>query len=193
MKIAIMGAGFVGESLARAVCKVGHNVMLSSRNPDSEKMRDLVADIGKNVEAGTVQETLAFSDVVALALPFDAARDVAHNAGDWSGKVILDMTQGDMTELQAITGASVVKIFNTIGAEHYQDPHFSGLSASMFYCGDDPDAKKIAAKIAADINFAAIDAGDSSMGHHLVNLAMFWITLMRNGMGRDFAFKVITK
>lgn len=193
MKIAIMGAGFVGESLARAVLKKGHEVMLSSRNPDSEKIQNLIADLGTSAYAGTPQETLAFSDVVAIALPFDAAIDVAHHAGDWSGKIVLDMTQGDMNELTGITGARVVKIFNSIGAEHYQNPQFEGGSATMFYCGDDSEAKQMAARIASDIGFAAHDAGDSSMAHHLVNLAMFWIALMRNGLGRDFAFRLVRK
>lgn len=192
MKLAIMGAGFVGESLARAVTKVGHEVMLSSREPNSEKMQNLIADMGSKAQAGTIAETLDFSDVVAIALPFDAALDVVQQ-GDWSEKIILDMTQGDMSELQAVTGAKVVKIFNTIGAEHYQDPIFNNINATMFYCGDDADAKSVAAQIAADIRFAAVDAGDASMSQHLVNLARFWIALMNNGMGRDFAFKLIKK
>ena len=31
------------------------------------------------------------------------------------------------------------------------------------------------------------------MNQNLVNLAMLWITLMRKGFGRDFAFKLIRK
>ena len=192
MKIAIMGAGFVGESLARAVTKAGYEVMLSSRNLNSEKIQSLIADIGDKAQAGTVEETLAFSDVVALALQFDAALEVV-KTGDWSGKVILDMTQGEMTQLQDASGTSVVKIFNSIGAEHYQDPDFNGLTASMLYCGDDDSAKEIAAKIASDIGFDAIDAGDASLGVHLANLAKLWVQLMLKGAGRDFAFKLIRK
>ncbi|GAB5490568.1 MAG: hypothetical protein Phog2KO_07830 [Phototrophicaceae bacterium] len=192
MKIAIIGAGFVGESLARAVTKFGYEVMLSSRNPNSDKMQTLIHDIGSNVQAGTVEDTLAFSDIVAIALQYDDALEVVQT-GDWSDKIVLDMTQGDMQKLQDLTGASVVKIFNSIGAEHYQNPVFAGINATMFYCGDDKTAKETVAKIAATINFSAIDAGDSSMGQHLVNLAQFWVALMQNGMGRDFAFKLIQK
>ena len=95
MKIAIIGAGFVGESLARAVTKFGYEVMLSSRNPNSDKMQTLINDIGSNVQAGTVEDTLAFSDIVAIALQYDDALEVVQT-GDWSDKIILDMTQGDM-------------------------------------------------------------------------------------------------
>ncbi|MGJ3238761.1 MAG: NADPH-dependent F420 reductase [Anaerolineae bacterium] len=192
MRLGIMGAGTVGESLARAVGKVGYEVMLSSREPESERMQALIESMHDKAQAGTVQETLAFGDVIALALPYEGALDVARTAGDWSGKVVLDMTQGDMVQLQEITGASVVKIFNTIGAEHYQDPVFKGQNAAMFYCGDDPQAKQIAARIAAQINFAAIDAGDASRAQHLINLARFWVTLSHD-FGRDFAFALLKK
>ncbi|HLA44069.1 MAG TPA: NAD(P)-binding domain-containing protein [Aggregatilineales bacterium] len=193
MKVAIIGAGFVGENLAHALIKVGHEVVLSSRTPDSEKIQTLIADLGEAARAGTVQATFAFSDVIAIALSWEAARGVAMGAGDWSGKILLDMTQGDSKELAELTGARVVKIFNTIGAEHYQNPDFNGQVASMLYCGDDAEAKRIAGQLATDIGFDAIDVGDLSMSVHLVNLARLWITLMRQSMGRDFAFKLIKK
>ena len=94
-------------------------------------------------------ETLAYSDVIALALGWDAALEVARHDIDWSSKVVLDMTQGDSSQLAELSGANVVKIFNTIGAEHYQDPTFGGLSASMLYCGDDADAKAVAGQLAS--------------------------------------------
>jgi predicted dinucleotide-binding enzyme len=193
MKVAIMGAGFVGASLGTALVNAGHEIMFSSRDPASDKMQALISETGSSAHVGTVQETLAYSDVIAFALSWDAALDVAASAGDWSGKIILDMTQGDSLKLAEITGARVVKIFNTIGAEHYQNPDFSGLPATMYYCGDDADAKQTAAQLASDLGFDLFDAGDLSMNKHVVNLAMFWITLMRNGFGRDFAFKIIRK
>jgi hypothetical protein len=42
-------------------------------------------------------------------------------------------------------GASVVKIFNTTGASNMGNPIYGGAGLTMFYCGDDADAKKIAA------------------------------------------------
>lgn len=193
MKVAIIGAGFVGESLARALLKAGHEVMLSSRTPQSEKMQTLIADLGAGAQAGTVDETAVFSDIVALAVSGNVIEDAVNSAGDLSGKVLLDMTQGDSGKLAEISGAKVVKIFNTIGAEHYQAPEFSGVAATMLYCGDDADAKRIAGGLATDIGFDAIDAGGLAMWQQLVNLAFVWINLMRGGMGRDFAFKIVKK
>lgn len=193
MKVAIMGAGFVGESLARSLIKAGHEVMLSSRTPEIPKMQQLVADLGPSAQAGTVEQTFAYSDVVALALGGDTVFEVASHFDDWSGKTVLDMTQCDSMELAETVGSGLVKIFNTIGAEHYQDPVFQGQAASMLYCGDNADSKTIAAQLAADIGFDPVDAGPLSMSTHLVNLAFVWINLMRQGQGRDFAFKLIRR
>ncbi len=191
MKVAIMGAGFVGGSLAKGLTRAGHEVMLSSRNPQSEKIQTLLAEIGAGAQAGTIAETFAYSDVIALALGGDAVGDVIQKMDDWSGKIVLDMTQGSLRDLARITGTAVVKVFNSIGAEHYQTPDFDGQSATMLYCGDDADAKAIAAQLASDLGFDAIDAGDSSASDHLVNLARLWIHLaFQAGLGRDFAFKV---
>jgi len=194
MKIAIMGAGFVGESLGRALVKAGHEVMLSSRTPQSDRMQALSADLGNAARVGTVQETLAFSDVVAMALRSDAVADVVHKAGDWSGKVVLDMTQGDLTTVAGLETARIVKIFNSIGAEHYQNPDFAGQPASMLYCGDDDAARIIAAGLARDLGFDPIDAGGIDAAPHLVNLARLWIHLaFQAGHGRDVAFKLVRK
>lgn len=193
MKIAIMGAGTVGESLARALLKAGHEVMLSSRTPESEKMQSLKADLGARASIGTVPQTLAYSDIIAIAMNWDVIPEMVLAAGDWTGKIVLDMTQGAAETMLQLTGGRVVKIFNTIGAEHYQNPDFAGQAATMFYCGDDAEAKRIAAQLASDIGFDAIDAGGLAANKHLVNLAQFWVYLMRSGQGREMAFKLLKK
>lgn len=192
MQVAIIGAGFVGESLARALINAGHEVMLSSRTPESDTMQTLIAELGDAAQAGTVEETLAYSQCVVMALSGEAIQQTADNY-DWSGKIMLDLTQDNSETLAKLSGARVVKIFNTIGAEHYQDPDFDGLTASMLYCGDDAEAKQIAHQLASDMGFDAVDVGGLSMQQHLVNLAFLWINMMRNHSERNFAFKVIRK
>lgn len=46
MKIGILEAGTVGRSLARAVLPLGHTIMLSSRSPHSDEMRQLARELG---------------------------------------------------------------------------------------------------------------------------------------------------
>ena len=52
MNVSIIGAGFVGQSLGKALTRAGHHVMFSSRTPQSEKITALIAEIGANASAG---------------------------------------------------------------------------------------------------------------------------------------------
>jgi predicted dinucleotide-binding enzyme len=199
MKVAIMGAGLVGTSLARALTRAGHHVMLSSRDPEGERMQKLIADLGDHASAGTVAQTLDYSDVIAIALDWDALYDVV-KVGDWTGKTVIDMTNrfGDHNspahELAALTKAHIVKAFNTIGAEHFTHPKFGGVAATMFIAGDHAPSKHIVATLVRDIGFQDIDAGDLNAARHLENLAAFWAHLaFRAGHGRAIAFKLLIR
>jgi predicted dinucleotide-binding enzyme len=206
MKIGILGAGTVGQYFARAVLPHGHRVMLSSRTPDSDQRVQLADALGPDARIGTVAETLAFGDVIAVALPWNAIPDVV-NQGDWSGKIVIDMTNrfgGDHAASAAedlarmiahgASGAQVVKALNHIGAEHYVDPVFDGQAATMFIAGDNAEAKQIVGDLVGQIGFEVIDVGDLSQAVHLEALAALWVHLaFRAGQGRDVAFKLLRK
>jgi predicted dinucleotide-binding enzyme len=202
MKIGVIGAGTVGGSMGRALRRVGHEVMFSSRDPQSEKMRVLAQEMVAAV--GSVADTVAYGDVLFMALSWDAIPNAIPAGGDWRGKILIDATNrfgpglsllpGESAgeELARITGARVVKAFNTIGAEHYLDPRLGGETASMLYAGDDPEAKRVTAALAAELGFAPVDAGPLSAAAYLESLAALWVHLaMRTPLGRGFAFRVI--
>jgi glycine/D-amino acid oxidase-like deaminating enzyme len=55
MNIGIIGAGNIGATAARLFANAGHRVAISnSRGP--EALRDLVAELGPNVETTTVED-----------------------------------------------------------------------------------------------------------------------------------------
>ena len=201
MRIAIMGAGTVGSSLGRALVRAGHEVMFSSRQPDSDKMRALLAEMGDGAQAGSVEVTLNFSEVVALAMPWDTIKAVVQ-VGDWSSKIVIDMSNrfgpppADSTgtvagDIARMTGARVVKAFNSIGANRYEQPQINGQAASMLVAGDAADAKAVVMGLAEDIGFEPVDAGDLSAARHVENLAALWVHLARSGYGRDIGFKLL--
>lgn len=200
MKIGILGAGTVGESFARAILAQGHQVMLSSRTPDSADMKNLIVSLGTNAQAGTISQTIAYSDVIALALRADAIQDVAKQ-GDWAGKIVIDMSNqfgtaqptGQITS-QLLTGAHVIKAFNTIGAEHYVNPIFDGEKATMFIAGDDAHAKQVVTELTAQLGFEVVNVGGLADSVHLDALARLWVHLaMRGGLGRNFALRLIQR
>ena len=46
LTVAVVGAGIVGRTLAAGWARAGHRVVLGSRQPDSDQIRQAVADTG---------------------------------------------------------------------------------------------------------------------------------------------------
>lgn len=92
------------------------------------------------------------------------------------------------------SGAKVVKVFNTTGANNMGNSRYPEGAPVTFYCGDDVGAKKAAAQLASDLGFEPIDAGKLTSARLLEPLAMLWIHLAcGEGLGRDFAFRVMRR
>lgn len=200
MKVGIMGAGVVGSSLGKGWAARGHQIMFSSRDPHSDHMQALLAEVGFNAQAGSVAETLAFGEVIVVAVGWDGVLDVLRGAGDWTGKIVIDTTNrfgpppagsvGSAAEdIAHLTGAAVVKAFNTIGAEHFADPAFEA-PPSMFIAGDTA-AKAIVAPLVESMGYEVIDAGPLANAVLVENLARLWVTLARSGYGRNIAFRLM--
>src|SRR4029077_12896383 len=79
LKIGVIGAGREGGALGTAFAKAGHPVMFSSRHP--EQLNDLVAAAGPLTKAGTVEQAIAFGDVVLLVVPYSAVEQIGKDYG----------------------------------------------------------------------------------------------------------------
>lgn len=196
MQIGIIGSGNVGGSLGKALAAQGHSVMFGSRDPHSEKIQALLSATGG--QAGSVAEAVEFGAVIALTTPWGGAEE-AIQQGDWSGKIVIDAMnrfgkyEHSVAEdlAQMIPEAQVVKAFNTIGAEHLVNPLINGQRASMFICGDDAQAKQVVGQLVSELGFDLVDAGGLDKAILLEKLAELWVSLMRGGMGRNMAFKLL--
>jgi 8-hydroxy-5-deazaflavin:NADPH oxidoreductase len=208
MRIAVIGAGSVGGTLGKAWSSKGHEITWGVRTPADENSRKL-ADAGKG-RVATVAAAAKSAEVVALTVPYDAVQDAVRAAGDLSGKVLLDCTNPLLPDLSGLKvghttsaaeqvaasapNAKVVKIFNTTGFGNMADPHYPGGALTMFYCGDDADAKKKAASLAAELGFDPVDAGPIAIARLLEPLAMLWINLaVKQGWGMDFGFRLVRR
>ena len=90
-------------------------------------------------------------------------------------------------------GAKVVKIFNTTGAGNMADPTYP-VPVTMLYAGDDAEAKKVAARLAADVGFDPVDLGPLSASRLLEPMALAWITLaIRQKLGTDFVLTIVKR
>ncbi len=212
MKIAIIGAGNVGGTLGTRWARTGHQVVFGVKNPRDEKARALLAK-APGTRVASVAEAAAESEVLVLAVPWEATQKAVEAAGDTAGKILVDATNpvllgagipqglliGHTTSAAEkiaswARGARVVKAFNTTGWSNMANPDYGGRKAAMFICGDDEGAKKAVAGLAAELGFDVVDAGGLTIARLLEPVAMLWIHLaVGRGWGVDFAYGILKR
>ena len=171
--VGIIGAGRLGQAMARTARRAGRRVVIAnSRGPAS--LASVVSELGDGASAGTVDEA-ASAGIVVVAVPWDRVREAVQGL-TWDDQVVIDATndwtaddlQGrTSSELVAdiVPGARVVKAANTLGADVLaSDPQEAGGRRVIFISGDDADAKADVAALFQDAGFAAIDLGDLATG-----------------------------
>jgi len=182
MNIGIIGAGNIGANAARLFANAGHRVAISnSRGPQS--LAPLVATLGSNVTATTVDDAAKFGEVVLLAVPWRAP-EALPSAELLEGKIVIDAmnhytSTGNVHDLgnstsseevaKRLPGARIVKAFNTMYFEILRtggrkDPKDRLV---LFVAGDDAEAKAVVSKLIEDIGFAPIDTGSLRKGGRL--------------------------
>lgn len=182
MKIGIVGSGNIGGTLGRHWAEVGHQVMFSSRHPETlQPMADAV-----EAQTGIVEEAAKFGDVILLAIPFGKVPDVAQQVGALDGKILIDagnpypQRDGEVAQQvidnpsQTATGyvaaqfpgAKTIKAFNSIYFKVLEEKAFRSGSDRIAaqVCGDEAQAKSIVMQIIEEIGFAPQDIGDLSSG-----------------------------
>ena len=188
LKIGIIGAGREGGALGTLFVKAGHPVTFSSRHP--EDLKDLVAGLGPLAQAGTVEEAIAFGDVVLIVIPYGAMEQIGKaHAGALAQKVlVIDVSnpvprrdgeafvksvgeQGGpgLVTAKFLPGARIVRAFNAIGSGKLAElAHRAGEPVGVPIAGDDPKAIAVAQSLIREIGFEPVLVGGLAMGRHLV-------------------------
>jgi 8-hydroxy-5-deazaflavin:NADPH oxidoreductase len=180
MSYAILGVGKVGQALASAFARKGIEVAVASRRP-VEALAPVAKAIGPTVVPMALRDAVK-AEIVFLAVPFEAYKEVAKAAQSWQGKIVIDVTNaygvppeklGNLPSSavlsQALPGASVVKAFNHLPATTLaEDPNVDGGRRVVFLSSDDPRAGSEVAKLVERLGFAAVWLGRLSEGGLLV-------------------------
>src|SRR4051794_6345148 len=183
MKITVIGSGNMGAGLATQIAKAGHAVTITSRN--ATKAQDVARATGATFKGTNAADG---ADVVIVAVPYDNAVAALREAGDLTGKVVIDisnpltadymgLTIGHDTsaaeEIQkAFPKAKVVKAFNTVFASILgTGPELRGEVAPVYVAGDDAAAKETVKSLVESTRFVAIDAGGLKNARYLEPLA----------------------
>ncbi len=188
LKIGMIGSGREGGTLGTLWAKAGHQVMFSSRHP--EGLKSLVDGIGPNAQAGTVEQAVAFGDVVVIVVPYTAMQQIGKDYGAaLAGKVlVLDVSnpiaQRDGEDLvkrvneqggaglstaKMLPGARIVRAFNAIGyGKLAADANRASDRVGVPIAGDDEKAIAVASGLIREIGFEPVLVGGLAMGKYLV-------------------------
>jgi predicted dinucleotide-binding enzyme len=184
MTIGIIGAGNIGQGIAKRLASAGIPASIANnRGPSS--LSSIVKNLGAGITAAEIK-VAAKADIVFLAVPWSAYADAVAGLGPWGGRIVVDAMNaasvgpegfrpadlGGRPSSQIVAdrlpGARVVKAFNTLQAAALaSDPHADGGKRVLFVSGDDAPAKLEIAQLIDRLGFVAIDLGDVEMGRRL--------------------------
>ncbi len=208
MKVGIIGAGDVGGTLGKRWRQKKHEIMFGVRNLESQNVQKLI-QADQNFKFGDIKEAVAFGDVIVFAIPWTSVDETILNAGNLSGKILIDPTNPLTPDLKGLAldntsvaekianlanTAKVVKAFNTIGVQTLNNVIFDSHRADLFICGDDSHAKQVVEELATDLGFDVVDVGPLVNARMLEHLALLWLELaLRQQLGPNIAFKLLRR
>jgi predicted dinucleotide-binding enzyme len=210
MHIGILGSGLMGGKLGTIFAQAGHDIVFSySRN--QRKLKRLAREALGHARAGTPRQAALSADALLLAVHWSRVDDVLKQAGDLSGKVIvtcsLPMNADDTRLVLAHTSsgaealarkvrkAHVVSAFSTVPSEVLFDvfgaKRRTRRRPSLVYCGDDQDAKDVAASLIRDVGFEPVDAGPLRIARYLEPFSLAMAQLAYEGDERpEIAYRI---
>src|SRR5204862_2573654 len=91
MKLAIVGAGNVGHARATSFSRAGHELVITSRDP--QHASDLAASVGNTTTAPSARVAAQGADVIVLAVPFASDAEIALDLRPAiAGKPVVDVS-----------------------------------------------------------------------------------------------------
>lgn len=198
MRIAVLGTGTVGRTLAAALSAVGHDVVVGTRDTEATGARAewagsrsplasfpvAATDAELVVNASSGSATLQILDQVGAAtLAATVLLDVA-NPLEFTGGLppVLSVSNTDSLAeriQRAFPEARVVKSLNTVTAAVMVDPGSVGNGDStMFVSGDDSEAKAVVTRVLEELGWRdVIDLGELSAARGQEMWLPLWLRL----------------
>jgi hypothetical protein len=176
LRIGVIGSGKIGGTIGGLWVKAGHSVLFSSRHPD--ELKDMVAGLGALAKAGSVEQAIAFGDVIFIAVPYGAIPQIGKDYGAaLKNKIVLDACNAvaardgaiaeeverdgiGVTSQKYLAGTRLVRAFNTMSYMIFaREANRSDPKLAVPIAGDDADAVKIAAGLVRDAGFDPVAVG----------------------------------
>jgi predicted dinucleotide-binding enzyme len=220
-KIAVLGTGAVGTTLAAELAAAGHDVALGTRDPEATRARMQAGANGasllgpEQVRLATFEDAAGGAELVFLATSGTVALEVLRRVGPerLEGKVLVDVANpidvsagfplaftvcGDDSlgeQLQrAFPGAKVVKALNMIDASLMTAPDaVGGDTLTMFVSGDDVEAKaRVVGILKADFGWKDVfDLGDITGARAMEMMVSLWGRVFMTTGSGRFGFRLV--
>src|SRR5262249_34388182 len=187
MRVAVLGAGVVGQTLAGKLRELGHEVQIGTRNP-----RD---------DAVSYAEAAGAAEVVLNATNGLASLEALEAAGgeNLAGKLLIDVSNaldfgkgrppavgvGNDDSIaeriqRAHPDAKVVKTLNTVNNQVMVNPAAVPGDHVLFVCGNEDEAKKRTVELLGSFSWPAervIDLGDITAARAVEMYVALWVRL----------------
>jgi len=163
MKITVLGTGMVGNAIATKLVNVGHQIMMGSRNANSEAGQEWLRSVGGKAQIGTFADAAEFGEIVFDCTNGANSLAALRQAGatNLHAKILiqvsnpLDTSKGMPPSLTVCNTDSlgeqiqrefpevrVVKALNTVNCDIMIDPSGVPGDHDLFICGNDSEAKR---------------------------------------------------
>ena len=215
MRVGILGTGDVGRALGAGFVGLGHEVRMGSRDAANERAAEWAAGAGELASTATFADAAAFADIAVVATAWSGTENALRLAGpgNLAAKVVIDATNplaftdpagppglalghtdsGGEQVQRWLPEARVVKAFNIVGNTNMVNPDFPDGPPTMFFCGNDADAKATVAEILTAFGWPSVDIGGIEGSRLLEPMCILWVIYGVRTGAWDHAFKMLHK
>ncbi|MDO9086794.1 MAG: NAD(P)-binding domain-containing protein [Anaerolineaceae bacterium] len=198
MKIAVIGAGHIGNTLGKKWSTAGYAVYYGVREPGNPKYSHL----WESGEVYNIHRAIETAKVVLLSIPGDAVTEFVETCQDsLEGKLIIDATNnirgGPMNNLELLyektQNTQLIRAFSTLGWENFENPVINGQQVDLFFCGHS-GARAVAEKLISDIGLRPIYLGPLEKADLVDGLTRIWFELVfEQAHSRRLMLKMVEK
>ncbi len=214
MKIAVLGTGAVGKTIASKLIELGHDVCMGSRTANNDIANAWVHSQGDKAKSGSFADAAEFGEIIFNCTKGEHSLEALKQAGAEriAYKILIDISnpldfskgfppslticntssQGESIQ-NLFPNAKVIKTLNTVTNAVMINPSIIAGDHDQFICGNDEKAKEQVITILKEW-FGwknVIDLGDITNARATEMILPLWVRLYGKLQTANFNLKVV--
>jgi predicted dinucleotide-binding enzyme len=200
-RIAVIGSGIIGRTLATRFAQARHTVAIGVRTPGNAELAAFAAGISARLT--DIDTAIDDADVVLLAINGAAMAEAVPAFGArMDGKIVIDATNrvggpslNSLAELaEHAPSALLYRAFSSLGWENFADARYGDVPGDMLYSGPSGEAQRTVEELIGATGLRPVWVGDNDKAQVVDNFTALWFTLaFERGWGRNLGFKLLTR